>query len=63
MDSQDVGHVAVDLSEEFADRVTHSTVVAVVDRAERDLRGQVRAGAFPELVHRLAWIRLARLTA
>lgn len=59
----DVNVVALDLAEEFGDRVAEETVATVVDNARHDLQGQVVPGSMAELVHRLAHTRLDVLTA
>ena len=59
----DVNEVAVELADEFGDRLAEATVATVVDGARHDLRGQVVPGAYAEMVHRLARTRLAVLSA
>lgn len=55
--------VAVELADEFGDRLAETTVATVVDGARHDLQGQVVPGAFAEMVHRLAHTRLDVLSA
>ena len=47
----------------FAGRVSRRVVADEVERAARELYGQVPTGARPELLHRLVAHRLAWLTA
>lgn len=46
------------LVRELHGRVPADTVAAEIDTAERELRGQVPAGALDEMVHRLVAYRL-----
>lgn len=50
--------VAEQLATEFDGIVPSERVAIIVLESASDLRGQVRAGAFPELLHRLAHYRL-----
>lgn len=53
--------VTESLMPEFADDLPLSVISQVVLNAHRDLLGQVRDGALPELLQRLSRTRLAEL--
>ena len=54
--------VAERLTSDYGGAVSTATVRTVVAEAHRDLAGQVPRGALPELLHRLAGERLARIS-
>lgn len=54
--------VAQQLTSDYSGEVPKSTVRTIVAGADADLAGQVPRGALPELLHRLAGERLARIS-
>ena len=55
--------VLAELVRSFAGQLPRRVVADEVDRAARELRGQVPPGSLAELMHRLAAHRLGRLAA